>query len=93
MPSKYSNFITGKIIVQRRHMKKNCTVEYCKGCMYQLKCIFYIMVQRFSQVDPILILVLSKNLHISGRYSLITVLIFQYIDSNLPYLSYFEQIL
>ena len=56
-----------------------------------LKYISSTVVQRFSQVDPILLLVLSENLHISGRYFLITVLIFQYIDSNLPYLSYFEQ--
>ena len=61
------------------------------GQIYLLKYIFYTSVQSFSQVDPILLLVLFKSLHISGLFFITTVLIFHYIDKKLPYFSYFEQ--
>ena len=57
----------------------------------RLKYISYAMVQRFTQVDSILLLGLFENLHISVRSYLITMLVFHYIDKKLPYFSYFEQ--
>ena len=56
-----------------------------------LKYISYNMVQSFRQVDPIILLVLFKNLHISCCFFTITVLVFHNIDKKLPYFSYFEQ--
>ena len=49
------------------------------------------MVQSFIQIDPILPLVLFVNLHISGSFFKIPLLIFYYIDEKLPCVSYFEQ--
>ena len=42
----------------------------------RLKYISYTMVQRYTQVDPIFLLSLFENLHISGPFFVITVLVF-----------------
>ena len=55
--------------------------------MKPLEYISYTVVQSFSQVYPILLLILFENLHVCGCFFITTVLVFHYIDKELPYFS------